>query len=125
MKKDSFILKNLQKSYEIKKRLWLEEKHTWNKKYGLFSDDIFTNFIEIELLKINNDDLERKYYLMLIYRFGYQNIRSMKQKLAFNSKLDEEDINFIKVLQEANILHALNEIYDKEVVEYILKECGI
>ncbi|EHL7934151.1 hypothetical protein GKK03_001614 [Campylobacter jejuni] len=53
---------------------------------------------------------------------GYQNIRSLNSKLAFKAKLDNDDINFIKILKEANILHALNEIYTTKEVKKIAKD---
>ncbi len=68
------------------------------------------------------EDIERRYFLMQIYRYGYQNIRSLNSKLAFKAKLDNDDINFIKILKEANILHALNEIYTTKEVKKIAKD---
>ncbi|HEC1823321.1 TPA: hypothetical protein R1765_001945 [Campylobacter coli] len=117
-------LKNIEKAYEIKKELWAKEKGKRNKIYRIFSEEIFQDFIEMELFKLNESS-SKKYYLMQIYRHGYQNIRSINEKFAFKEELDEDDIDFIKTLKEADILYALNEIYDRNEVKKILKQCKI
>ncbi|EAJ8970603.1 hypothetical protein ERK04_08015, partial [Campylobacter jejuni] len=90
------------------------------KKYHIENSDIFQDFIELELLQC--EDVQRRYFLMKIYRYGYQKIRELNSKLAFKAKLDNDDIKFIKTLKQANILHALNEIYATREVKRIKNE---
>ncbi|EAH6015752.1 TPA: hypothetical protein SBX32_001757 [Campylobacter coli] len=104
------LVDKLKKAYDYKKELYRAEKGSSSKE----------DFIELELLQC--EDIERRYFLMQIYRYGYQNIRSLNSKLAFKAKLDNDDINFIKILKEANILHALNEIYTTKEVKKIAKD---
>lgn len=114
------LVDKLKKAYDYKKELYKAEKGSSSKEYHIENAEIFQDFIELELLQC--EDIERRYFLMQIYRYGYQNIRSLNSKLAFKAKLDNDDINFIKILKEANILHALNEIYTTKEVKKIAKD---
>ncbi|EPV4535405.1 hypothetical protein ACV4QQ_001158 [Campylobacter coli] len=109
------LIDKLKKAYGYKKELYEAEKGSSSKEYHIENAEIFQDFIELELLQC--EDIARKFYLMQIYRHGYKNIRSLNSKLAFKAKLDNDDINFIKILKEANILHALNEIYTTKEVK--------
>ncbi|EAH6156993.1 hypothetical protein ACUZYJ_000297 [Campylobacter jejuni] len=114
------LVDKLKKAYDYKKELYKAEKGSSSKEYHIENAEIFQDFIELELLQC--EDIERRCFLMQIYRYGYQNIRSLNSKLAFKAKLDNDDINFIKILKEANILHALNEIYTTKEVKKIAKD---
>ncbi|EAO7265326.1 hypothetical protein MUV46_000353 [Campylobacter jejuni] len=114
------LVDKLKKAYDYKKELYKAEKGSSSKEYHIENAEIFQDFIELELLQC--EDIERRYFLMQIYRYDYQNIRSLNSKLAFKAKLDNDDINFIKILKEANILHALNEIYTTKEVKKIAKD---
>lgn len=114
------LVDKLKKAYDYKKELYKAEKGSSSKEYHIENAEIFQDFIELELLQC--EDIERRYFLMQIYRYGYQNIRSLNSKLAFKAKLDNDDINFIKILKEANILYALNEIYTTKEVKKIAKD---
>lgn len=119
MKKINY-LKKLREIFDIKKKVYFEEKDKDNKKYHIENAEIFQDLVEIKLLECK--DMKTRYYLMQIYRYGYQNIRSINCKLAFKKLLDNDDINFLKILKEANILHTLNEIYTKKEVKKMLNE---
>ncbi|EOI0504122.1 hypothetical protein ACMF3Y_001376 [Campylobacter coli] len=114
------LVDKLKKAYDCKKEIYEVEKGSSYKEYHIENAEIFQDFIELELLQC--EDIERRYYLMQIYRHGYKNIRSLNSKLAFKAKLDNDDINFVSILKEANILHALNEIYTKKEVKKIAKD---
>ncbi|EOI5271681.1 hypothetical protein ACMTLN_001324 [Campylobacter coli] len=114
------LVDKLKKAYDYKKELYKAEKGSNPKEYHIENAEIFQDFIELELLQC--EDIERRYFLMQIYRYGYQNIRSLNSKLAFKAKLDNNDINFVSILKEANILHVLNEIYTKKEVKKIAKD---
>ncbi|MCW1851584.1 hypothetical protein OLQ90_03470 [Campylobacter jejuni] len=88
------LVDKLKKAYDYKKELYKAEKGSSSKEYHIENAEIFQDFIELELLQC--EDIERRYFLMQIYRYGYQNIRSLNSKLAFKAKLDNDDINFIK-----------------------------
>lgn len=68
------LVDKLKKAYDYKKELYKAEKGSSSKE----------DFIELELLQC--EDIERRYFLMQIYRYGYQNIRSLNSKLAFRAK---------------------------------------
>ncbi|HEC1900322.1 TPA: hypothetical protein R1806_001612 [Campylobacter jejuni] len=114
------LVDKLKKAYDYKKELYKAEKGSSSKEYHIENAEIFQDFIELELLQC--EDIERRYFLMKIYRYGYQKIRELNSKLAFKAKLDNDDIKFIKTLKQANILHALNEIYTTKEVKKIAKE---
>ncbi|HEC2389949.1 TPA: hypothetical protein R2A23_001791 [Campylobacter jejuni] len=114
------LVDKLKKAYDYKKELYKAEKGSSYKKYHIENSDIFQDFIELELLQC--EDVQRRYFLMKIYRYGYQKIRELNSKLAFKAKLDNDDIKFIKTLKQANILHALNEIYTTKEVKKIAKD---
>ncbi|MCW1536903.1 hypothetical protein OLS45_07970 [Campylobacter jejuni] len=111
------LVDKLKKAYDYKKELYKAEKGSSYKKYHIENSDIFQDFIELELLQC--EDVQRRYFLMKIYRYGYQKIRELNSKLAFKAKLDNK---FIKTLKQANILHALNEIYATREVKRIKNE---
>ncbi|HFF9603170.1 hypothetical protein I9A28_09635 [Campylobacter coli] len=78
------LVDKLKKAYDYKKELYRAEKGSSSKEYHIENSDIFQDFIELELLQC--EDIERRYFLMQIYRYGYQNIRSLNSKLAFRAK---------------------------------------
>lgn len=132
------LLDKLKTDYAINKRKWISGDKVWvegiNQECFIPPEKIFQDFIEMELLRRNDYDMEEKYYLMQIYKYGYQGIREIDNSRAFKKKIGGKDsdfplsnscVEFIKDLHKAKALYALDEIYNKEVVEYILKECGI
>lgn len=113
------LIEKIKKAYYYKKEIYESEKDLEYKEYHIEDAEIFQDFIELELLQC--EDIARKFYLMQIFRHGYKNIRSLNSKLAFKAKLDNNDINFVKIMEEANALHALNEIYTEKEVKKILR----
>lgn len=114
-KNEKFLIKLIEDYKSIKKISNINKKRT--------KDYVFNLFIEIEILKIN-DDLEKKYKLMQIYK-GKQYIWSITNSLTNDTPLDDDVINFIKDLNNLGMIYALNEIYNKEQVKKIFKQCKI
>ena len=84
--------------------------------------DLFTSQIHYLLAIDDNSNLMRKMALLELFKSGYQNIRSINQKIGFKTEFDSDDIGFINVLNRAECFDVLEIIYDEEELNYIKEQ---
>ena len=84
--------------------------------------DLFISQIHYLLAIDDNSNLMRKMALLELFKSGYQNIRSINQKIGFKTEFDSDDIGFINVLNKAECFDVLETIYDEEELNYIKEQ---
>lgn len=84
--------------------------------------DVFTSHIHYLLAIDDNSNLMRKMALLELFKSGYQNIRSINQKIGFKTEFDSDDIEFINVLNKAEYFNVLEIIYEEDELNYIKEQ---
>lgn len=90
-----------------------------NSNIRIEDTDVFTSHIHYLLAIDDNSNLMRKMALLELFKSGYQNIRSINQKIGFKTEFDSDDIGFINVLNKAECFNVLEIIYEEDELNYI------
>ena len=90
-----------------------------NSNIRIEDTDVFTSHIHYLLAIDDNSNLMRKMALLELFKSGYQNIRSINQKIGFKTEFDSDDIGFINVLNKAECFDVLETIYEEDELNYI------
>ena len=104
--------------YEDQKAKKKELGHC-NSNIRIEDTDVFTSHIHYLLAIDDNSNLMRKMALLELFKSGYQNIRSINQKIGFKTEFDSDDIGFINVLNKAECFNVLEIIYEEDELNYI------
>ncbi|MCV3442856.1 hypothetical protein L8W64_02625 [Campylobacter sp. IFREMER_LSEM_CL1097] len=102
--------------YKLRKSDYKKYKHI-----TIFASDVFNDFMQLELLKYNGDDLDKKLKLMALYRYGWQVINAISSHSHYDIKMTEDIKNLFDRLIDLNYFDFLYQLFDKENIEKHLK----
>ncbi|EAJ6150333.1 hypothetical protein [Campylobacter sp. CNRCH_2014_2452] len=87
----------------------------------IFASEVFNDFMELELLKYNGDNLDKKLKIMSLYRCGWQTINAISSHPHYDIKMTEDIKNLFDYLIDLNYFDFLYQLFDKENIEKYLK----